>query len=136
VSRVFLRFPSSWTHCKNEWGRAFANEFAKAFFSELATKRRQQLHQGDQIGRIFAHWAIVYFEHFSKFSDVAEFFSFAYHFPQLTLYITFNKKWVWLNSGQFFRKLIWSPCCCIVAKAAFQVRKLQPSTRCHLLDTS
>jgi hypothetical protein len=71
----------------------------------LRSRGRQQ---GDQIGRIFAGWAIVFFgQFFSKIMKAAQ--SFGPFFPHFRLYIRFGKKRLGLHFGRFFHKLIWSP---------------------------
>jgi hypothetical protein len=60
--------------------------------------------QGDQIGRIFAHYTVAYlgqiFDSYSRF--------WATLFPNYILCINFDKNWFGLHSGRFFHKLIWS----------------------------
>jgi hypothetical protein len=63
--------------------------------------------QGDQIGPLFTHWAIVYFwAVFWKILEVAQ--NVWANFFQGKC-ISFNKKRAGLHLGDFFRKLIWSP---------------------------
>jgi hypothetical protein len=57
----------------------------------------QRKDQGDQIGRIFAYWVIVFFGQFFLITAVL-----GYFFPQLRFEI-FWQKWA------IFLKLIWSP---------------------------
>jgi hypothetical protein len=56
--------------------------------------------QGDQIGRIFAYWAVVYVGQFSENyrSSVNSYTTFS----RYTLCINFGKKWVGLHFGRFF----------------------------------
>jgi hypothetical protein len=56
---------------------------------------------GDQIGRIFAHWAIVYF------GQVFE----NYRSTQMFVSTNFDKKWLGIHFGRFCLKLIWSSPC-------------------------
>jgi hypothetical protein len=59
------------------------------------------LEQGDQIGRIFAKWAIVYFGYiFKNFSSNPDFRAASFHCKIYLLILT--KQWVWLHFGQFF----------------------------------
>jgi hypothetical protein len=65
--------------------------------------------QGDQIGRIFAQWAIAYFgQWFENYRSSAYFW--ATFFPQYQLSINFYKKIVWATFSALFQKLIWSSC--------------------------
>jgi hypothetical protein len=63
--------------------------------------------QGDQIGRIFAHWAIVFFVQcfkLQKYGDFcATFFSFLTFSGKSDKSLT--KKWDGQHFGRFFRKL-------------------------------
>jgi hypothetical protein len=65
--------------------------------------------QGDQIGRIFAYWAIVYvlWAVFEKITEVEKIF--IYFFLQHKLTFNFDKNWVGLHFGRTCHKLIWSP---------------------------
>jgi hypothetical protein len=65
--------------------------------------------QGDRIGRIFASWAIVYYGHFFENSRSSPKVV-GYFFPRLRILLNFSLKRVGLLFGQFFHKLIWSPC--------------------------
>jgi hypothetical protein len=60
--------------------------------------------QGDQIGRIFAYWAIVYFEQFIKLHRRSPDIWTAY-FHEKSYVLILPKKWV----GLHFQRLIWSP---------------------------
>jgi hypothetical protein len=64
--------------------------------------------QGDQIGRIFAHWAFVNFWKFLvNYRSSSYFGATCFHGEGYAL--TLPKKWVELRFGRFFHKLIWSP---------------------------
>jgi hypothetical protein len=66
--------------------------------------------QGDQIGRIFASWAIVCFgQFFENYKNSPNLGATSPHGKSPILILT---KYIWagLNFGQFFHKLIWSPC--------------------------
>jgi hypothetical protein len=90
-----------------------------AFFGNVCTGSnpkyithiRNAKEQGDQIGRIFANWAIVYF------GQLYENFRISPHFGpfffSVKLYIDFDQKWVGLHFGRLFLKLIWSPRQCM-----------------------
>jgi hypothetical protein len=56
--------------------------------------------QGDQIGRIFFHWAIVFLASLLKMTEVAQ--NFKLLFPQYQLCINFDKKWLATLWGDFF----------------------------------
>jgi hypothetical protein len=67
--------------------------------------------QGDQIGRIFAQWVIVFFGQFyknyrssPKFHIGRLFFTYTYRYYVVIL----TKKMVWQHFGRFFYKLLWS----------------------------
>jgi hypothetical protein len=45
---------------------------------------RELRKQGDQIGRIFAHWAIVFFKQFLKMIEVAQNFGLHFHIKGFT----------------------------------------------------
>jgi hypothetical protein len=65
--------------------------------------------QGDQIGRIFPHWVSVYFGQFSvNFRSSPNLWATVFHWKVYVLILT--KKCVGQHFGQFFHKLIWSPC--------------------------
>jgi hypothetical protein len=49
--------------------------------------------QGDQVGRFFANWAIVYFRHFFLIREKAQIFWLL--FPRLKLCINFDSKMCW-----------------------------------------
>jgi hypothetical protein len=61
--------------------------------------------QGDQIGRIFTYWSVVFFRQFienyrSNSNSKAAFFL------NTSCVLIFYKKWVWLRFGRLFHKLI------------------------------
>jgi hypothetical protein len=58
--------------------------------------------QGDQIGRNFAYWLIVYFGHFLRNSKVCQ--TFWLFFPRNKFCINFDKKCFGLHFGRFFSK--------------------------------
>jgi hypothetical protein len=60
--------------------------------------------QGDQIGRIFTHWVIVFF---GLFSEVAHILGLL--FPLLRLFIGFDKNVLGDILSDFFHKLFWPP---------------------------
>jgi hypothetical protein len=63
--------------------------------------------QGDQIGRIFAYWAIVYFGRVLKITEVAQNLgATCFHGTSYALILT---KIVGLHFGRLFQKLVWSP---------------------------
>jgi hypothetical protein len=66
--------------------------------------------QGDQTGRIFAHWVIVTLSGFLKITEVAENNKLLFHqcSPKFCFYS--DKKWVGLHFGRVLHKPIWSPC--------------------------
>jgi hypothetical protein len=60
--------------------------------------------QGDQIGRIFANWAIIFFGHFTEnYRSSANSTGTFYHTASYVL--------IWTKNGleRLFHKLIWSP---------------------------
>jgi hypothetical protein len=64
--------------------------------------------QGDQIGRIFAHWVIVCFEHvIENYRNSPHFGSTYFHGKGFASILT---KKVGLYFRRLFHKLIWSPC--------------------------
>jgi hypothetical protein len=63
--------------------------------------------QGDQIGRIFAYWAIVYFGHLLKITEVGSVGNFFQQKKNQKI-IYFDKKRLGLHFGDFFHKLTWS----------------------------
>jgi hypothetical protein len=64
--------------------------------------------QGDQIWRVFAYWAIVYFgQRFENYTSCAIFGDTFFHGTSYVLILT--KKWDGLHFGRFFHKFIWSP---------------------------
>jgi hypothetical protein len=77
----------------------------------LLCRRIHSANQGDQIGRIFAHWAIVYFGRgfFSKITEEAQ--NFRRLFIDSIDYVLILTIMVWATFWAIFRKLIWSPCC-------------------------
>jgi hypothetical protein len=67
-----------------------------------------QMRQGDQIGRIFARWVIVYFgQFFFKLQKKPN--CLILELARKKLCINFDKKWVGLHFGQYLPKLIRSP---------------------------
>jgi hypothetical protein len=62
--------------------------------------------QGDQIGWIFPHWAVVSFGHFLTITARNFWPTF---FLQFKLCTNFDKTWAGLHFGWLFFKLIWSP---------------------------
>jgi hypothetical protein len=65
------------------------------------------IRQGDQIGPIFAHWAIVFSGRFLKITNEKSPGLLFFDWTSYVLFLT--KRRVGLNFGRFFRKLIWSP---------------------------
>jgi hypothetical protein len=64
--------------------------------------------QGDQIGRIFAYWSIVFVEQcYEKFSSSPDFW--ATFFQGKSYVLILAKKGLGFVLGDFFHKLIWSP---------------------------
>jgi hypothetical protein len=61
--------------------------------------------QGNQIGRIFAHWVIVYFG-----LCIENYRSSPIFWIPVKVTHKFWQKWVGPHFGWFFHKLIWSPC--------------------------
>jgi hypothetical protein len=57
--------------------------------------------QDNQIGRIFAHWAIVYFDEFLKMTEAAQTFG-LHTFSSAKVMYLFRQKWVGLHFGRFF----------------------------------
>jgi hypothetical protein len=86
------------------------------FFCLLRRQRKKNLLaeslsllQGDQIGRIFAHWATVFF--WQLYSKKATVFKILRQFyPRYKLHINFEEIRVGSHFGRVFNKLIWSPC--------------------------
>jgi hypothetical protein len=64
--------------------------------------------QGDQIGRIFSYWMIIFFVRFLKISEVAQIYGTTFSQSIRSLFIL-TKKWIGLHFGRLFHKLIWSP---------------------------
>jgi hypothetical protein len=63
-------------------------------------------HQGDQIGRIFAYWVVVYFAYFLTGLQQRKLLT---TLSQCTSYVfSLTKKWVGLHFGPLVHKLIWS----------------------------
>jgi hypothetical protein len=68
-------------------------------------EKAQPREQGDQIGRIFAQWVIVYFGQFYK--DYRSNPNFWATLSLLIYYVIFfGKKWLGFGLGDFFHKLI------------------------------
>jgi hypothetical protein len=63
--------------------------------------------QGDQVGPLFTYWVIIYFGQFFKLQNELTFLGIFYTGESYVLILT--KKWVGLEFGWFFHKLIWSP---------------------------
>jgi hypothetical protein len=75
-------------------------------------RRPADWNQGDQIGRIFALWAIFYFGQFFEniISGPNCCYIWATFFNRSTWIKNFlDKIWLGLHFGQFFNKIIWSP---------------------------
>jgi hypothetical protein len=73
---------------------------AKSFPRPTLSKIRARVNQGDQIGRIFAHWALVVFgQLFENYRSSPYFWAI---FPRKKLCIDFNKKWVWATFWAIF----------------------------------
>jgi hypothetical protein len=66
--------------------------------------------QCDQIGRIFADWAIIYHGHFLKFTEAAEIFALLISHVNSYVPINFDKTCAGIHFGRFFHKKVWSPC--------------------------
>jgi hypothetical protein len=77
-------------------------------FSLPATHRVSSLSQGDQIGRIFANWSIVFFGQIFKITEEAKISDLLISSVKSYL-LSLTKKWIRQNFGQYFQKLIWSP---------------------------
>jgi hypothetical protein len=62
--------------------------------------------QGDQIGRFFAAWVIVFFgQFFVNYRLSPNFWGYFFHGKNCALILTKNG----LGFGRFFHKFIWSP---------------------------
>jgi hypothetical protein len=65
--------------------------------------------QGDQIGRIFAQWAIIYFGQFLKITEVAHILCCKYkgciNFVQKTVWATFWAIFIETSSGHPVRRI-------------------------------
>jgi hypothetical protein len=70
----------------------------------IKCNQAQCAEQGDQIGPIFAHWAIVYFGRLFYYKSNTNFWlPFSIHASK-KLGINFDQKWVWLHFGRIFQK--------------------------------
>jgi hypothetical protein len=75
----------------------------------IRTLKKVFLKQGDQIGRIFAHLAFVFFgQFFEKYRNSAN--SLATFFHETSYVLVSTKDVFGYSLGDFFRRLTWSPC--------------------------
>jgi hypothetical protein len=65
------------------------------------------LEQGDQIGRIFAYWVVVFFCNFSNVAEISQISESL--FSSENSYALILTKMDWATFGRYFNKLIWSP---------------------------
>jgi hypothetical protein len=88
----------SWKHI-----RSIQQEIVSDQISPLMPARikSEACKQGDQIGRIFAFWAVVILGSFLKITEVAQIFGY-FLYDTYKLCIRFDKKWVGLHFGRFF----------------------------------
>jgi hypothetical protein len=68
-----------------------------------SAKKLDEWRQGGQIGRIIAHWVVIYFGQFCKYNRLG------YFFRKYRIYINFGKNGLGYIYSDFFHKLIWSP---------------------------
>jgi hypothetical protein len=85
------------------------NEFESVLEFDFQPFAHSLYNQCDQIGRIFAQWAIVYFGQLLKKHKSSPNFcaTFSLKYRQC---INLVKNWFRLHFGRLFYKLIWSPC--------------------------
>jgi hypothetical protein len=65
--------------------------------------------QGEQIGRILDHWAIVYFRQLLKTTELTYIFGQLFPRKKLIKFFTETQGWATFHYGRFFDKLIWPP---------------------------
>jgi hypothetical protein len=88
------------------WGRSSAHRICRKR-KDFVHRTNVARHQGDQIGRIFAQWTIVYYEQsLENYRSIPHIW--ATFIRWLSLVINLDKKSVWLHFRGLLHKLIWS----------------------------